>query len=92
MARTVTLKRSAEASLCKLPKNIQRRIAGKIDMLSSSPGVAGEERVRDSDGLYRIRVGDYRIAYFRDATSVQIVLIGDRKDIYKALKAAGYVR
>jgi len=43
-------------------------------------------------GLYRIRLGDYRIIYQVDDKKVRVLIVrvGQRKDVYEALlRAAG---
>ena len=39
----------------------------------------------NSDDQYRLRVGNYRIIYTRDEQVfiIEIIKIGDRKDVYK---------
>ena len=68
-----------------LPKKIQVRIAGRIDKLKSDPRPSGCVKLRDSDDIYRIRVGDYRILYkIRDnALLIIVVKVGKRGQIYK---------
>lgn len=82
----VYLKPAAERALKKiLDQTARRRIARAIDGLAATPRPAGAVTIRGSDGLRRIRVGDYRIVYtVEDAThTVLIVTIGHRRDVYR---------
>lgn len=43
----------------------------------------------DHPRAYRVRVGDFRIIYLKRDREILIVLIGQRRDIYKTLKNLG---
>ncbi|MGE5279000.1 MAG: type II toxin-antitoxin system RelE family toxin [Acidobacteriota bacterium] len=87
MAYEVRLKPSAQRALRKLPREIQRRIARRLDNLADDTRPAGCERLAGAEGLYRVRAGDCRIVYEvdDDAIVVLVVAIGDRSDVYRAL-------
>jgi len=76
---------SAIKQLEKLPKVMQRRIAAKIDALGREPRPHGVEKLEAREGLYRIRVGDYRVVYaIRDERLIVLILrIAHRKDVYR---------
>jgi mRNA interferase RelE/StbE len=76
---------SAARQLKKLPRDVQRRIAVAIDGLEHEPRPQGVRKLSAEEGIYRIRVGDYRILYQIDdkVLLVLIVSVGDRKDIYR---------
>ena len=84
MAYKVILKSSAEKSLHALPKKIQARIVGAIDLLSENPFPPASAKLKGRDG-YRIRTGDYRILYTveNEILTIAIVAIGHRREIYK---------
>lgn len=42
---------------------MQRRIGMAIDRLASNPRGSGTRKISNSDILYRLRVGDYRVVY-----------------------------
>jgi mRNA interferase RelE/StbE len=87
MAYEVRLKPSAERALRKLPREIQRRIARRLDGLASDPRPPGCEKLAGADGLYRVRAGDYRVVYevSDDVLAVLVVTIGHRSDVYRRL-------
>ena len=65
----VYLKPAAEWALKKiLDRTTRRRIAQAIDGLTTTSQPAGAVTIQGSDGLLRIRVGDYRIIYTVDTT------------------------
>ncbi len=79
---------SALRTLKSLPKKYRHRARGVIDLLSEEPRPSGSKKLRSGDGLYRVRVGSYRIIYRIKDTEllVLIVRVGDRKEVYKRLK------
>ena len=64
---------------------LARRFSTAIENLSDNPRPPGCLKMQANDGLYRIRVGDYRIIYqVRDAVLVVLVVdIGNRREVYR---------
>lgn len=85
MAYTVEFTRRASREFRKLPPEVQRRIAPRIDALEHNPRPHGVEKI--GGGIHRIRVGDYRIIYeIRDRTLLVLVVhMGHRRDVYRKL-------
>ncbi len=81
----IILSPRAEKELKNLPKFDQIAIAQKIRSLPHST-LTGEEKLSGYPHVYRVRVGNYRIVYRKTSQSIYIVLIGHRRDIYRALK------
>jgi mRNA interferase RelE/StbE len=74
----------AEKKLSKLDKPIQKRILNFIkEKLITNPRKYSKMLV-ERDGLYRARIGDYRIIFaIRDSELVIILIdIGHRREIY----------
>ena len=76
--------KTAQKELLKLSKEVQQRIAVKIDSLVAEPYPLDTKKLKNSDSLFRVRVGDYRIIYRIEEKKliVLIVKIGHRRDIY----------
>ena len=85
MAKQVFLKPSAQRNLQKLPKDAQKALAEKINLLAVDARAAGEKKLDGHNDLFRIRAGDYRAVYEKDRTTITVLLFGDRKNIYKML-------
>lgn len=81
----ITILPRAEKELRKLPKFDQLALAQKIRALPQ-PKVAGEEKLTGFSGIYRARVGMYRIVYHKTHQSITIILIRHRRDVYRLLK------
>ena len=87
MPYTVQVKNSVVKELYKLPKDTSQQIAYTINELMKNPRPHGCKKLKGPDNLYRIRVGNYRIVYqiHDKVLLVLVVLIGDRKEVYRNL-------
>lgn len=63
---------------------LQERILGAIEELENEPRPSGCKKLKDQGGLFRLRVGDYRVIYdVKDKILVVLVVeVGNRKNIY----------
>ena len=68
-----------------IPPQEQQRLKPKIDALANEPRPSGMVKLAGEDGLYRIRVGNYRIIYTieDDRLLVLVVKVGHRRDVYR---------
>ena len=80
----VVLKRDAERELRRIPQPDLQRIVRKIAALASEPRPVGSQKLSTLE-RYRLRQGDWRIAYEIDdqARLVTVVKIGNRRDVYR---------
>jgi len=85
MQYRIEFARKARKFLTKLPENIQKQVAAKIDSLESNPRPHGCIRLQGKKELYRVRNGDYRIIYTIEDNQllVLVVQIGHRRDVYR---------
>jgi mRNA interferase RelE/StbE len=85
VAYAVDLKPAAVRDLRKLPEDVRRRIALRIDALATDPTPPGAERLEGEPNLFRLRVGDYRILYQVDRRrrSVLVARLGHRREVYR---------
>ena len=71
----------------KLDKPVQRIIKEKLELLSQNPNLL-KNNIKPLNGkykgLYRLRVGDYRIIFQvkKEEVLIIIIRIGHRRDIY----------
>jgi mRNA interferase RelE/StbE len=89
MAHTVEILPAAQRQLDKLArKNAKdtKAIYEAIFDLELDPLPVGVEPIQGMGGLYRIRVGNFRVVYGLEnqVLKVGIVRVGDRKDVYEA--------
>jgi mRNA interferase RelE/StbE len=76
----------ASRELARLDKPVGRRIVERINWLSENLNDIRPEPLRgDLIGLYKFRIGDYRVIYeiFHDEKTIVIHAIGHRKEIYR---------
>lgn len=80
----VNINSRAERELKRLDRSMKNRVVTASLTLASDPRPPGCLKVKTSEGLWRIRVGDWRIGYEIDdaAQTVTIVTIGHRREFY----------
>jgi len=76
---------TAWREIMRLPEETQNKIFDAAYQLESNPRPSGCKKMEGEEGLYRIRVGNFRIIYdIRDEQLVvTIVKVGDRKAVYR---------
>lgn len=67
------------------PKNIRERIRAIEERLILDPIRFGEPLRRSLAPYRKLRVGDYRVIYQVQGSTVVILKIGHRKEVYKKL-------
>ena len=83
---SITISQSALKELHSFQKSVVKRLEKAIDNLAINPRPDGVKKLKgNSENLYRIRTGDYRVVYSieEQVKVVDIRKIGHRKDIYK---------
>jgi mRNA interferase RelE/StbE len=82
---SIDVDQRAQRELARLSREVQVRIARRIDALTSDPWPHGVERLTGARELYRVRVGDYRVIYTVSIPLriVVIVRVGHRRDVYR---------
>ena len=86
MARyRLLFKPSAERVFLALPKDVQRRLDARLLALQDNPRPPGMKPLAGMSGVYRLRVGDYRILYevHHDRVLVLVLRIGHRREVYR---------
>ena len=85
MAYRIELTPQAAKQLATLERQTLKRIAARIDALAGDPRPANARKLSAKEGLYRIRVGDYRVIYriVDRMVLVTIIRIGHRRDVYR---------
>ena len=84
MSYTVEFRPAAAREFRKLPRDVQRRIATALNNLSEEPRPSGVRKLAGSEGLYRVRIGDYRVIYSISDELLLIVIlrVRHRSDAY----------
>ena len=87
MTYSLQFKPAVEKDLKSLPKTTILRAIKQIISLQIEPLPQQSIKLSGMEGLYRLRIGDYRIVYEvdRDAELVTIHYIRHRRDVYRNL-------
>ncbi len=83
----VTFKASVDKDLTDLPKNLVARVWQRFELLKQQPFPRQALKLEGSEGLYRLRVGDYRIIYGVDVQAREVVIhhVRHRREVYRSL-------
>ncbi len=75
---------SAEKDLRRLDRQVKTRITEIILALADEPRPFGCLKVKSEPGVWRLRIGEYRVGYRIDdkIQTVTVVRIGSRGDFY----------
>ena len=83
MASKVSYKASVERDLKRLDRQEARKILNRIERELGGNPDKGESLKGAYQGLYRYRVGDYRVIYAKTVDGVLVLRIGHRRDVYR---------
>ena len=80
----ILLTGSAERHLDKLEATVFRRIDSAILALANDPRPSGCKKLRGQAGIWRIRIGTYRVLYKVDDAQNQVTVVGvlHRREAY----------
>jgi mRNA-degrading endonuclease RelE of RelBE toxin-antitoxin system len=79
----VDYKASVAGDLERLDRTAALRILRKIEKTLGEGAESGEPVAGEFEGLYRLRVGAYRVIYARTAGGFLALRIGHRSDVYR---------
>ena len=82
-AAKVEYKGSVAGDLDRLDRAVALRVLKKIEKTLAEEGRSGEPLVGEFAGLFRIRVGDYRVIYARTESGYLVLRIGHRSEVYR---------
>ncbi len=84
MKHEVKLSKRALRELESLDMVMKRRVVLKLEELAEDPFPRGVVKLQGRDGVYRVRVGDYRILYEVVATERMVLVdkIDHRSGVY----------
>lgn len=81
----ITFKSSAAKEFRKLSPAIKQRIQITVNQLQDNPRPSGFVNLKGDSGLFRVRVGDYRIVYEINDTQKKLCItrVRHRRDVYR---------
>ncbi|MEK6909513.1 MAG: type II toxin-antitoxin system RelE/ParE family toxin [Candidatus Aenigmatarchaeota archaeon] len=85
MTFSIEFSRRAEKDLNNLDKVVAGRCLAEIEMLKENPFPRGAVKVKGEEGVFRVRVGKYRILYevYSETNVVLITKIDKRGRVYE---------
>ena len=83
MASKISYKSSVTADLHRLDKPTARRILQQLERTLAAKPNAGIPLSGEFRGLFKYRVGDYRVIYAKTPEGVLVLRIAHRKDVYR---------
>jgi mRNA-degrading endonuclease RelE of RelBE toxin-antitoxin system len=88
VASAIIFEPPAKKGLDAIPDRFRAQIIRRVAALGSDPHPAGSIKLRGTWGrygeeAYRIRSGNYRIIYTIRGQTVAVLVVDDRKDVYK---------
>ena len=87
MAYAVEIRDVAMEDLDQLPQNIRMRLIRAIEQrLTAAPSRYGVRLRQSLTGLWKLRVGDYRVVYELEGTKVTVWAIRHRKHVYPVVE------
>lgn len=83
----IVFKKSAVKELQLLPQKMQQKVLDAVRLLAMNPytELLQIKKMKGSDSLFRLRLGDYRVIYTIEnhLIKVSIIKIGHRRDVYE---------
>jgi mRNA interferase RelE/StbE len=81
----IEFRTAARKALRRIVEHDRTRILKAIERLADDPYLHGREKLSGEEGLWRIRVGDYRVIYtvVQNRLVVVVVTIGHRREVYR---------
>ena len=83
MAVKVEYKASVAKDLRRLDRSTALRVLGRIEKALVIEGKKGEPLAGEFAGMYRLRVGEYRVVYARTDEGYLVLRIGHRREVYR---------
>ncbi len=85
MTYQVMISRRALKALEGLERRDQQRIRAVIELLAESPRPPSCIPLAGERGVYRVRVGDYRVLYevHDGRLIVKVIAVGHRREVYR---------
>ena len=69
----------------RLEKNVKRRIGKSLERYREKPLKYASQLIDSKFGMYRFRIGDYRVIFDIEDEKIIVLRVGHRKNIYRQL-------
>ena len=82
----IIFKTSVDKDLADIPKNVVVRVWQRLELLKQEPFPKQALKLEGSEGLHRLRVGDYRIIYERQASYEFLRRLFRQVEFFRSMK------
>lgn len=85
MKYIIHYKKTVFKEMHSIPKKIARNILDEIDQLAFNPRPKNSKKLQNTEHIYRLKLGRYRVVYHfkKRIEIITIIRIKHRKDVYK---------
>jgi len=84
VAVRIDYKASVASDLRRLDRLAAQRVLREIERRLGDPARGGSPLVGEFAGLYRLRIGEYRVIYVRRAAGFLVLRIAHRREVYRS--------
>ena len=83
--KQISYSRQATKTLIKMPVNTAKLIRSKIEQYAAAPTSLANniKALKGGEGLFRLRVGDWRVIFTEDGRILEIIRIAPRGGAYE---------
>jgi mRNA interferase RelE/StbE len=81
----ISITSRAEKDIKRLERSMKNRVVAAISSLAKEARPTGCRKIQSEEGVWRIRVGDWRVAYIIDTPNqeITIIRIAHRREFYE---------
>lgn len=81
-----SITKTAKEDLDKLTPAVRERIGKKLQYIitTNEPLKFAEKLISKRDGDYRFRVGDYRVVFILKGTTIYLIRVQHRREVYRS--------
>lgn len=82
--KRVVFSKDAIKALSRMPANTSKLIRSKITQYAADPAAQANnvKAIKGAPGVFRLRVGDWRVLFSEDGEVIAVIRIASRGDIY----------
>lgn len=82
--RPITYSKAALKALRGMPTNVRERVVAKIEQYAAEPSALANNvtALKEDPGVFRLRVGDWRVLFSEDGVVVAVLRIAPRGSAY----------
>lgn len=80
----ISYSKDAVRTLCRMPSNTASLIRSKVEQYAADPASLANnvKALKGSAGIYRLRVGDWRVVFTEDGVVMAIIRVAPRGSAY----------